>query len=621
VALRLSRVPATPSASLPVLVAVDPLRPSLGQVPALAACCGLGLLSVAAADALSRSTVSSSQALFWIGLLVIFVPITLRLLSEDARPGERVALVVLLGLSLYLVKVLRDPFGFTFPDEFMHAFNANAIARTHRLFNGGNSILPVTARYPGLEGTTAAVSAVTGLSTYGAGLIVIGAARSTMMVGLYALFERLSGSSRVGGIGAAVYAANTNFVFFSAQFSYESLALPLLVMILAAVAERQASNPGPDRKAWSIPIVVGISAVVVTHHLTSYAVVIVLLALSFGYWLARRRLAAPGLWLSAAFAFVATAGWLLVVARTTIGYLVPPIVDAFNSTIHTLSGEAAPRRLFTSDSGLKAPLLERVVGIASVLLMAAGLPFGLVEVWRRHRRNPFAIMFSLAAVAFFGTLLLRFAPSAWETGNRAGEFLFLGVAFVLALARPGRLLPLRAFRPSMILACACLAVIFCGGAIAGWPPNLRLSLPYRVSAGSRLIEPAGLTLAQFAGAQLGHDQRFAASESDARLLLLYAREFPLSGSKASVETILTSSFLPSWELPSLRRAHVRYVAVDLRARSFDNAAGYFFRRPFWAGDPDPLIPSGTASKFDRIGASRIYDSGTILVYDLRSARA
>ena len=106
-------------------------RPSrLGWLPFLAVCAAIGVAVCTAGDALSRSTRSSSQALFWIGLLVIFVPIVLRLLSRSAGRSERLSLVVLLGLALYLVKIVHDPFGFTFADELVHAHNANEIVRT-----------------------------------------------------------------------------------------------------------------------------------------------------------------------------------------------------------------------------------------------------------------------------------------------------------------------------------------------------------------------------------------------------------------------------------------------------------------------------------------------------------
>src|SRR5207302_1515221 len=154
-------------------------------------------------------------------------------------------------------------------------------------------------------------------------------------------------SARLAGLGAALYAANANFLFFSAQFSYESLALPLLVMVLAFVADRDEMKDR-RRSVWTIPILLGTIAVIVTHHLSSYALLVTLAALSLLYFAVSRRARARGPWPFALFALAATAAWLGVVASSTVGYLTPVITNAISSTIHTLAGESAPRRLFAS---------------------------------------------------------------------------------------------------------------------------------------------------------------------------------------------------------------------------------------------------------------------------------
>jgi hypothetical protein len=588
----------------------------LGWFPALSASASLGVVLVVLCDALSRSTRSSSQALFWIGLLVIYVPVVFRLCSAGAARSERLALVVLLGLSLYVVKVLRDPFGFTFADELAHAPNANAILRTHELFHA-NSILPVTAYYPGLESVTAAFASMSGLSSFGAGLIVIGTARLAMMLGLFLLFERLSGSARIAAFGAAIYAANSNFVFFNAEFSYESLALPLLVTLLFAVLEWRS---GPNRTGWSITVLLLTVGIVATHHLTSYALVGLLLALSLAARL-RGVNAQQVPWRFALFAVVAAAAWLTYVASATVGYLTPVLTKAFLSTIHTVSGEAAPRHLFvSSQTGYQAPLLERAAGIGSVLLLAAGFPFGLRVLWRRFRHEPLALVLALAGVAFFGTAALRFAPGAWETANRASEFLFLGLAFTLALAGIDRWSPRGKAWFGPAVASSCLAVVFAGGVIGGWTPSLRLSQPYRIKADSRVIDAEGRQMARWVSSHLGPGRRFAASSSDARLLAAYAGGFALEGQSPDVIDILQTPTLPAWELTVLRENRLRYVVVDRRRRSFDNLAGYFFGRRPGAGVPDTLFAPAVAEKFDRIRGDRLYDSGGIVIYDLGPER-
>jgi hypothetical protein len=535
-------------------------------------------------------------------------------LAEGAARGERIGLAVLLGLSLYLVKVLSNPFGFTFADELAHAPNANAILRTHELF-ASNAILPVTAYYPGLESVTAALAAMTGLSSFGAGLIVIGTARLLMMLGLFLLFERLSGSARAAGVGAAVYVANPNFLFFSAQFSYESLALPLLVMTLFAVTEWRA---GTDRLQWSVVAMLSTVAVVATHHMSSYALTAALIAIWIAHRVLRGRVSeAPVRF--AVFAAVATAAWLTFVASTTVGYLSPVLTKAFTSTIHTFTGEAAPRRLFTSGGAYHVSVLERGTGIAAVLLLTAAFPFGARIFWRRYRFDPIALVLATAGVGVFVTYALRFAPAAWETANRASEFVFIGLAFVIGLLAAERW-PQRSARGAVrCLAAVCLAVVFTGGVIAGWTPSLRLSQPYRIKVAGATLDPEGRLLAQWTRKYLPPQRRFAASDADARMINTYGGGFAYTGRSPDVLDVLQTSTLPQWELDLLHRYGISYVVVDRRLKSFDIEAGYFFGLRRGSTAVKALLSPEVTRKFDAAGAERLFDTGDIVVYDVRSS--
>jgi hypothetical protein len=586
----------------------------LGWLPILAVTAAVGVTVCTIGNALSRSTRSSSQLPFWVGLLIILVPIIYRICSAEARRGERVSLVILLGFALYLVKIVLDPFGFTFGDELLHATNANAILRTHELFHT-NSLLPVSAYYPGLESVTDALASMTGLSSFGAGLIVVGAARLVIMLALYLLFERLSGSSRVAALGAAIYTANANFLFWSAQFSYESLALPLLVVVLFGVTE---FSFGASRAGWSIAILLVTLAIVATHHLSSYALVISLTALCLAYLAIARDRIAQAPWPFALFALVATVAWLTFVASATVGYLTPIFSNALVSTIHTVSGEAAPRELFgSSASGPQAPALERIVGVTSVMLMVIGFPFGLRIVWRRYRRDPLVLVLAVGAAGFFGTLALRFAPGAWEIGNRASEFLFVGLGFVLALVGLDRWSPSRVPWLGRALTVVCVAVVFSGGVIAGWKPELRLSQPYRIKAGSHVIDVEGRQMARWAAAALPPYQRIVGSESDTYLLGAYANQRPVAGHKFYAVDLLQTTTIGRFERFILRNGRFDYIVVDRRLKSFDNMNGYYFGFRPGAGAPDALLPADVALRFDTIKADRLYDSGNVVVYDLK----
>jgi hypothetical protein len=602
--------------------ALGPERPwsGIGHLPPIVLAAGAGLLVCSVANALARATLAPSPLIFWAGILLLALPIFYRLTSREASPGERLALVCLLGLSLYAVKVVRDAPIFTFSDELVHAFNANQIVAHHHLFEF-NPILPVTPNYPGLEGATSALMTLTGMSPYGAGIVIVGAARLALMVAMFFLFSRVSGSARTAGIGVAIYAGNFNFLYWGAQFSYESLALPIFVFILMAFAERDGTGRRQARE-WVVPIVLGTSAIVVTHHLTSYALAIFLAALAFAYWFVRKDWNRPNPWRYAVFTAVLATGWLLLVASSTFGYLAPVLGEAFEAIFNTASGEAPPRALFQGKGSTipPTPLLARGVAVLAVLLLAAGLPFGLKRVWLRFRERPFALLFMLAALGFFATLVLRLAPAAWETGNRASEFLFLGLAFVLACTGLENWRPRARPWLGRVSLTAALGVVLVGGAISGWPWDLHLDSPLRATAKGQTISSAPLAMAEWAEHNIPKDRRFASTIANARLLLAPGERTAFAGKTPDIEDILNETGLSDWELPLLRENHIRYLVTDRRELSSDATRGYFFTQKGNLAE-EKLLPKAAVSKFTQIpGAGRVYSSGEITIYDLDARR-
>jgi hypothetical protein len=584
-------------------------------LPVIALCAAVGLFLCSFANALSRAAMEPSPLIYWAGLLIIAVPIFFRLSSTKPSYRERLVLLLLLGLSLYLVKVVRDSVFFTFSDEFVHAFNAENIEKYNHLYHFNPSI-PTTPYYPGLEGATSALMMLTGMSSYGAGIILVGAARLTFMAALFFLFARLSGSARGAGLGVAIYTGTSNFLFWGAQYSYESLSLPLMVVVLMAFVERDASPPG-GRNPWLLPILLGIPAIAITHHLTSYALVVIFVALAVLYRV--MKVDRPNPWPLALAATATAVGWLLIAAQSTVGYLFPVLEGAIEAIIDTALGESSPRGLFEKSGSAvetvaSTPLLARGVALLGIAILGVATLVGLRQVWKRERRQPLVLLFCLAAIGFFSVLMMRFAPAAWETGNRASGFLFLGLAFVAIygaaeLLRAGPNLLRRRF----ILSGA-LGIVLAGGAISGWPWDIQLARPLQVTAHGREIDAESLALAEWAGQRLP-GSRFAAPESDARLLLEPGGLVAYGGQGPDIEDIVDKPDLEEWQLPLLERHHLPYLVADRRLASEDTLRGFFFEVTGQYGSA--VRHRGVVHKFSRIPVARAWHSGRLSVFNLR----
>lgn len=590
---------------------VKPPRP-LGQLPWTLLAIAAGLATMSVADALSRTGRSGGALLFWPAIALIFVPAAVRLCGVRARPSERVATVVAVGMGLYCVKVLRDPFAFTYGDEFAHLYNLQSILASGRLF-GTNPILPVTPNYPGLETFAALIVRAGGVSSFAAGVTTIAIARLVLMLALYVLYERLTGSPRAAGLGALVYAATPNFLFWSSQFAYESLALPLATVALFLAIRWAQEHDQRARWSWAAAFALVTAALVVTHHVSSYALVGFLVVVCLIHWRLHGRRGAP--WVLAAAAAALALLWLGLVASNTVGYLSPVLTSAFNQVIRTLTLETGTRALFANQGGAEVtPLAEIIVAIIGIMLLGLGVLVGVIRAWKQGRHNPALMLLVLCAAGYLVTLPLRLVPAAWETAARAGDFLFIGVGATVGLGLIWLLERMRGrLRWKRLLLAAGLMLVFASGVIAGWPANQRVADPSRVVVDGATLDPPSQVAAQWSGRTLGPGLRVAAEDADALLFLDYGRQITEEGSyDADVNYLLNTSALRPSLTSLMAYFHLALVVTDRRNIAQDNLFGFFFDR----GAPS-LGPAAAADKFDTPSTNRLYDDGDTVIYGVR----
>jgi hypothetical protein len=598
------------SAADPVTVRAGALRG--WQVPLWIA---LGLTLIAGSFVLTREghTGAAVTVLFWAGFATMLAPVAIRLLADSTPRAERIGLVVLAGLGLYAVKVLRDPVMFVMSDEFTHLAAAQRIVATHHLF----AALPLSGlvaapQYPGLETVTVTLSQITGMALFPSGLIVIALARTILMLSLFGLYERVSGSARVAGLGALLFAGNGNFLYWSAQFSYESLALPLFVLALSVYVMR---NDRPvNRAGATIVLALLIAAITATHHLTSYALAASLWALTL---LSIQRGSRPGRALGlASFATAAAAAWFSLVATGTGSYLGFVAERTFKAVKDAAQGTHAP---FQASAGsLQTPVIEQLVAFAGVLLVIAVV----LRTLRRARQisalaSPMGIFMGACAIGFVLFYPLRLFPGAWETANRAQEFLFIGAAMVLGLGVARMAGAGRRRRGPLVLG---ILVVICGAAISGWPAPLLLSQPLETKAGGGVIVPQGLSAARWAIRNLPPGSVYVGDEATGRELLVSGAGYTLLGNGGNVPALLHTPELPSWQRETLIQRGVDYVVLDRRKVSSSNQAAYFFQPASNPSGGEGYYPPGVRAKYAIPGISSIFDSGDIVIYDVRGLR-
>ena len=606
-----------------------------GRLPLFSIFAALGSLLVTVAYHGGRIQAWWDDLAFWGGVLLLFLPVTYRLALAGTRRRERIGLVSLLGLGLYLNKVLHSPLAFTFHDEFAHWRTTNDILRTDHLFSA-NPLIPVSALYPSLHVVTSALTDLSGSTIFLAGVLVLAFARLLFVLSLFLFFEQVGRSARVAGLATLLYMANPNFAFFDAQFAYESIALPFAMFAMFAAARQQTVTDG--RFGLTLTLMLAVAAVVPAHHLTAYALVGFLVL-----WMAAAIYVrvAPSGWTGLTKAvttrtsdvseargpggivllgLVIGLAWLVYIAGLTVGYLTPVIWSGVSELIRLIAGEVIARELFRDYSGQLAPVWERTAGFSSVILVLLGLPFGILRVWRRYRASPLALALAAGALAYPASLGLRLTHFGAEASNRTSEFLFVPIAFVLAVAASELWLNRRQswFRPALF---ACWAsVIFAGGMIVGMPRWGRMPGPYLVAADTRSIGPKGLAAAEWMRTFVGPGNRVAMDRINGLLLGSYGGQTTVRYSYEG--TGLAWVFFPTTfgdtELALLRSGQIRYVVIDHRLTTQLPIVGIYYEmgEPNTYGHIVPMDPAAMG-KFDAVeGAQRVFDNGDIVIYDV-----
>jgi hypothetical protein len=671
----------------------DPLRPRWALLSAIAVTGALATVVVAIAYEFGREdeSLALGRGLLWVGLSFIYVPIFARMLSPAVARAERLALVFLAGVLLYVVKVLYDPTQFAQADEYLHFVNALHILEWGRLYTQ-NSLFPISPSYPGLAATAAAVKLLTGMNLFASSLIVVGAARVMLVIALFLVFERLTRSTRVAGVAALLYCAHPNYLMWSAQFAYESLSVPLMVVVLvcllaerpgdrepllgqvrdlaggppslqnralptpaesaaikpfprmrhrerqrstatstvpsseASVVESLSQSDLPGSAPWTGAALLLIAATAMTHHLTSYALALLLWALvAITVWAGRpnRR--------CLVFAIAATAcsgAWLLLHGLSTVGYLADIFRLAVQSVVDVIGGQQAAHAPFQGNGfGATAAPDEIILALAGVLIVVAGIVYGALLLLRARGRRPagwlspdpagaLTLVLAVGAIAWIGAYALRAFPAAWQVANRTSDFLFIGVALLMALAATaladGRRVKLRR---AGVIGCACLA--FLGGTVLGSEAYVRLPRPTQVTVGDAAIRPQSATVAVWAARNLPRSASIATDASSGRLLLQYGFRRVIAGPGTIGAALPAES--GGGKRGLLADNAIDYVILDRRPSSADTEVGLNFARPDELREP--LYPAAAIGDFERMpGARRVFDSGDIVVYDVTKVR-
>jgi hypothetical protein len=627
-------------------------RSRLGFVVAIV---GVGLLMVGAGDALGRTSHQSPVVpLFLAGLAFIFAPCAWRLTGTAARRNERIWVSVILGLALLASYVFRSPLIFDNFDELAHGATLTRLLDSRALFQD-NPILPVGPFYPGIQLVTITTKWLTGLPLLLDQMVVLALTRIVVVLCVFLIVERACHSSRAGGIGVLVYAANPDFYSLGAQYGYQTLALAFAVAVVYLLFV-SIDAAQPKRGSLFALALISIAGMVVSHHVTAWLTIGFLVVwaaglrflidppgqpataatagqapatedlarssagiASRGKYLARRKKQSRIVGLAALVGVVLAGLWIAFLGHVLTGYIDPIIQAGTRSAIATVRQLHGDRKLFQNSAGGGTPHWESALMLAAAVFFCLIILISLYAViWKKSvRGGRLRYLPAVIAATYPFAMLSNISSAAKEIGGRTNTLIFFGVAVVVGGWLAGRLLMRRRLIERM--ATIGVAVIcFLGSTLyGGGPLPILVNGPYIVGGHERSVGSPSLALATWVSTHLPAGSQVAVDRDNGGLLNDFGQVVPvtpLNGAGDPAPLFFDRQLTPS-DISFIRKDHIRYIVTDTRLTEALPLFGAYIA-PGETGRPTRLT-AAELEKFNSIrGVYRIYDNGAIQVYDL-----
>jgi hypothetical protein len=555
--------------------------------------------------------------LWYVGFALVISPFAALLAVPGRSAHQRLGASLALTLILYASWLLSNPLMSTRFDENLHVSTLVDLI-DHAEFFQLNSMLPVSPHFPGLELATAGVHWLTGLPLFACQVLVVATARITFVTALFLMASRIGRSTTAGGFAVLVYAASTQFYFFNAQFSYQTVAI---AMVMAAFYLLTRAFDSTVEHPWTLLVTAQacLGALAITHHLTSWITIVTLWVLAFFFWWGGERRRFRLTLITAELATAVVAAWAAVIAPLLIGYLGPIFQEASGQLSTILAGGTSRREAGVAPDGSVAPQWQVMVMAASVLIWCLLLLPAGWRAWRggsigatRARYLPL-----LVALAYPALQASRFSPAAGEIGDRASTFVFMAMALVLGAWVASRVAQVR-----LLVVPAALVVVVGGTLIGSGPDWQRVPGPFLAGAQQRSIDSTTVAVARWSGRYLPDGSNVAADFTHGRLMPNFGDVTAVTHPAGfeSVTPMFISESMNQFSLQLILRNEVDFVVVDTRLAGKTQKSGCFYEGCSGYGPAAATVTPAMLEKFEGQPGFVLVLDGPVKVYDVRELR-
>ena len=418
---------------------------------------------------------------FWTAITLCSSSALLLILTSNNSEKTVIPVLIFWGLTLFLPQFLRSPMLFISRDELFHFQTLNLLnqsGNTHVI----STVFNISLNYPGLELLTLSSKLFSGLTTFQSAIVIIAIIHSLLLLLLYVFFKTISLSIKISGIGAFLYAANSRFTYFDSLFSYQTIAVVLLLFAMIVISKFYWEKVKRSFFLFYIPI---LPAIIVSHHVTTYVLILFLLVFMIFYRKNKginhsdSKLPFIGVLLAT---LVLTLAWVIYDAIPTIAYMKGLIVERLSFISQTITlqqtrplfiGSTLPNFEVFIDRFLYLPLIFGLISIG----------FWLIFKKKNNRNFYLDSMFVLGPLLFFFSLPLIFTSSS-DLAYRSWTFSFIGVALFGAFAIDwlfsNGTLRLKGQSLFKVLTIAIVVLIMIGGISLSLPTAVRFNAPSNV---------------------------------------------------------------------------------------------------------------------------------------------
>lgn len=575
---------------------------------------------------------------FWAGMLLAILPVSAKVAAPLTPRAQRIWGITLLGVLTAVPKYLRNPDQPLYHDEYAHWREAVDVLSTGQLLRP-NALIPIVQFFPGTSAFTAAIERLTGLSVWHSGQLIVAVMHVLTLLAMFLLAEAHLRTSQAGAVAALVYAVNPSAVYFDTQYAYESVAMGLFAWVLALASLAGKASTRRHRVGFTVAALIAVAGCIVTHHLTTLFLLVVLGVVCVGItWRTRSRRRAArraateeapapmtsgiegAVWWTVLAGTVVMAGlWLVFVASPTVSYLSPYFGGSVKqlATMAQTDGDSGGRKVLAATV---QPLWERILTAGAPFVLGVFCLVGSYRLWLHRFPGPTATLALMTfGLIYFPSVPFVLAPSGAEGARRSWAFTYVGVALIVTLValgrRPGRK-PLVPPRWRTAVGMLLLAVLLIGNVGGGLNDPYRFPGPFRWGTDTNSASNEARTVARQLSAQAG-TVRVVADGYTALQLVAYG----------GLEVAAPSTGFPAWELtqtpndPPLELAKMLagseydYLVVDIRMG--EEAA--FNGTNYGPGDPleGQVTPMAYLTRLDHVPwASRVMATEHLRVYRL-----